>query len=90
MTNSIVDNNEAGKPFAHDVQLEHMDDLKVAEGWNQVREDAIAAEEAEHQISLREAFRLYPTAIFWSFAMSLVIIMEVSPMNTRFTSCSYI
>jgi SP family general alpha glucoside:H+ symporter-like MFS transporter len=67
---------EAGKSFAHNVHVEHMDGLKNAEGWDQLRADAIAAEEAEHALTLKESFKLYPTAIFWSFAMSLVIIME--------------
>jgi len=75
MTNVHHDVDEKGKAFTNDVQIEEMD---VKDGWNQLREDAIAAEEAEHKIGLREAFRLYPTAIFWSFSISLVIIMEVS------------
>jgi SP family general alpha glucoside:H+ symporter-like MFS transporter len=62
------------KSFGHEVrQVEDMD----KDDWNHVREEAIAAEEAEHHLSLREAFKLYPTAIFWSFSISLVIIMEV-------------
>lgn len=68
--------DDGAKPFTHDVHVEHMGELKGADGWDQLRADAIAAEEAEHAISLRESFKLYPTAIFWSFAMSLVIIME--------------
>lgn len=67
---------EGAKSFSHNVHVEDMGDLKAAEGWDQLRADAIAAEEAEHALSLRESFRLYPTAIFWSFAISLVIIME--------------
>ncbi|BEI85680.1 hypothetical protein CcaverHIS002_0510810 [Cutaneotrichosporon cavernicola] len=67
---------EAGKSFAHNVHLEHMDNLKKTDGWDQLRADAIEGEEAEQALTLRESFKLYPTAIFWSFAMSLVIIME--------------
>jgi hypothetical protein len=37
---------------------------------------AIAAEIAEQQMTFREAIRDYPAAIFWSFAISLCIIME--------------
>lgn len=70
------DGGEAGKSFTQNVHVEHMDNLKAADGWDQLRADAIAAEEAEHSLTLGESFRLYPTAIFWSFAMSLVIIME--------------
>lgn len=37
---------------------------------------AAIATEDEHSISVREAFRRYPMAVFWSIAMSLTIIME--------------
>ena len=41
-----------------------------------IRSDAIRAEEAERKLSLRESLRLYPKALGWSLAISLVIVME--------------
>lgn len=49
----------------------------VAAGkWSVLREDAIAAEEAERNLSVKDSLRLYPRAVFWSFSISLCIIME--------------
>lgn len=73
--------------FTQDVRVEDARDTKdgkVGQGWDnekvetwdQLRADAITAEEAEHSIGLWKAFSVYRTAIFWSFSMSLVIIME--------------
>ena len=38
--------------------------------------DAILAEQSETHMSLRDAFRAYPQAIFWSWAISACLIME--------------
>ena len=46
--------------------------------WKNVVVDAIDAEQDERSMTVRHAFKLYPKAIAWSFAMSLVLIMEVS------------
>ncbi|WOO80240.1 Maltose permease MAL31 [Vanrija pseudolonga] len=64
------------KPFTENVHIEQMPQLKHADGWDQLRQDAIDAEEAETNMGLWESLRTYPTAVFWSFAISLVIIME--------------
>ena len=57
------------------VHLEHVQGLTSVKEWDQLRQDAIMAESLERQITLRQAFKTYPTAIFWSFAISLCIIM---------------
>ena len=57
------------------VHLEHVQGLTSVKEWDQLRQDAITAESLERQITLRQAFKTYPTAIFWSFAISLCIIM---------------
>ena len=56
------------------VHLEHVDGLTTLEEWKQIREDAIKAEQGEHRLSVKDAFRLYPKAIFWSFVISLCIV----------------
>ncbi|CRG88496.1 Maltose permease MAL61 [Talaromyces islandicus] len=38
--------------------------------------DAVAAENAEHNMTVLEAVRAYPMASFWAFVMSFTIIME--------------
>jgi len=40
------------------------------------KQGAIAAELAEQSMTFKEAIRDYPNAVFWSFAISLCIIME--------------
>lgn len=40
------------------------------------KEGAIVAEQAEQQMTFREAIRDYKSAVFWSFGISLCIIME--------------
>lgn len=39
-------------------------------------EGAMIAEATEAQMTFKEAIRDYPSAVFWSFAISLCIIME--------------
>lgn len=66
---------DADRKSLGEVRVETAADMK-AETWDAVRADAIEAEAAEHTLSVRESLRQYPMAVFWSFAMSLVIIME--------------
>lgn len=58
----------------------HLEDLPVdaiVNGkWEDLRADAMVAEEAERNLSLRESFRLYPKAVAWSLGISLCIVME--------------
>lgn len=56
-------------------QLEHGYDDNATKYLTD-REGAIAAESAEQQMTFKEAIRDYPAAVFWSFAISLCIIME--------------
>jgi len=55
-------------------QVAHIDDANAE--WNELRNDAMRAEENEMSMGLFEALRTYPTAAFWSFAISLCIVME--------------
>ena len=57
---------------------EKMEENIEAAPWKNVVQDAIQAEVEERSMTVRQAFRLYPKAVFWSFAISLCLIMEVS------------
>jgi SP family general alpha glucoside:H+ symporter-like MFS transporter len=57
-----------------DEKIDHLEDSN--EKWNELRKDAMRAEENEMSMGLFEALRTYPTAAFWSFAISLCIVME--------------
>lgn len=58
----------------------HLEDLPIDAianaKWDDLRADAMVAEEAERNLSIRESFRLYPKAVLWSLGISLCIIME--------------
>lgn len=58
----------------------HLEDLPVdaiVNGkWEDLRADAMVAEDAERNLTLRESFRLYPKAVAWSLGISLCIVME--------------
>lgn len=57
----------------HDVDIEQVEIEKAADIS---LEGAIAAELGEQSMTFREAIRDYRAAVFWSFAISLCIIME--------------
>ena len=61
----IEDTAEA--PQAYDAELH---------GWVGINDEARAAAAGEHRLGLRAAIKLYPKAVFWSFVVSLVVIME--------------
>ncbi|KAJ7585660.1 maltose permease [Mycena floridula] len=44
--------------------------------YNQVVHDAAAADKAEHNMSVKEAFRIHKKAVFWSVVLSAALIME--------------
>lgn len=53
--------------------LEHQHDGVTSK--QQVLDDAIKAGEVERSLTFRQAIKLYHKSVFWSFAVSLVIIM---------------
>ena len=57
------------------VKLENVEGEKNNLEWAQLLQDAIEAEGVERGQGWRQAFRDYPQSIFWSFAISLCIIM---------------
>jgi len=62
----------AGQP----VHLENVEGTTNGDEWKQLLEDAIQAEASERTLGIKAAFRKYPQSVFWSFAISLCIVME--------------
>lgn len=54
------------------------------------RQDAMTAEQAEHAIPLREALVVYRSAILWSMALSLVIIMDGYDTGCKYGSVIHV
>lgn len=79
ITSDVVPPQEKKEVTTHD-DTAHLEDLPVdaiVNGkWEDLRADAMVAEEAERNLSLRESFRLYPKAVLWSLGISLCIVME--------------
>lgn len=53
--------------------------------WGDLRQDAMRAEDAEKNMSLWSNLRLYKKAVFWSFAVSLCIVMEGFDLGSELT-----
>ncbi|WVQ69635.1 uncharacterized protein L199_007855 [Kwoniella botswanensis] len=83
-TDGKVDNDDKGMR-EQAIHLEHAGDATF-EQWDQLRQDAMAAEELEQSMGIKEALRVYPQAAFWSFAISLCIIMEGYDIGCKFFS----
>jgi len=65
--------------MSKDIELLHLDNKSVGKldqpTWDQLLEDAKASEEAEKNMPLMEAFRVYPKAVAWTFAVTLCFVM---------------
>lgn len=57
--------------------LEHVGDGTSEQEWQQILQDAIESEAQERALGWKQALKLYPQACFWSFAISLCIVMSV-------------
>jgi len=61
-------------------QALHLEDLPTdairTAKWEDLRADAMVAEEAERSLGIKESLRLYPKAVAWSLGISLCIVME--------------
>jgi hypothetical protein len=61
-------------------QALHLEDLPTdvirTAKWDDLRADAMIAEEAERNMGIKESLRLYPKAVAWSLGISLCIVME--------------
>ncbi|KAK1761928.1 MFS sp general alpha glucoside:H+ symporter [Phialemonium atrogriseum] len=61
---------------AHHADVDRSADLDEKAKPAAYKADAIEAENAEHDMGVLEAVKLYPMATFWAFIMSSTIIME--------------
>lgn len=65
----------------------HLEDLPtdvvLTAKWDDLRADAMVAEESERNMGIRESLRLYPKAVAWSLGISLCIIMEGYDLGSR-------
>lgn len=71
MTPTLDHHPKLGDNEKGDVQ--HIEQEKVQQT---ILQDAIAAEEAEAAMGLRESLSTYRWAVIWSIAISLVIVMD--------------
>ena len=53
----------------------HLEEANPPLGGREFFENAVEAETAERHLTVRQALKTYKTAVFWSFAASLVVIM---------------
>nr|XP_031858644.1 uncharacterized protein CI109_006024 [Kwoniella shandongensis]KAA5525716.1 hypothetical protein CI109_006024 [Kwoniella shandongensis] len=65
----------ASEKQEYDQHVENAAALSAANAKT-LKDDAIEAENAEHQMTVLEAVKAYPMACFWAFVMSFMIIME--------------
>jgi SP family general alpha glucoside:H+ symporter-like MFS transporter len=76
--------HDDGGSTVHDEKKDHdasygdynQQTLGEAGVWTATMAEAQAANAHEHSLTVREALRAYPWAVFWSFAISMSIIME--------------
>jgi hypothetical protein len=71
-----MSHNEEKITEAMHIEAAGLDPVKVDDSHDTFKEDAMFAEMAEQSMTFKEAIRDYPSAVFWSFAISLCIIME--------------
>ena len=64
-----------GKGVSHILDKDDLGKTPTTALPQDVLEDAVRAEEVEHSLTIRQAFKLYYKAVWWSFAFSLIIIM---------------
>lgn len=62
--------------FGSKNEILHLEDTPHDADWNAIRNDAIIAEGIEHSMSIPQALIVYRSAILWSAAISLVIVMD--------------
>ncbi|WVQ89303.1 hypothetical protein IAS59_003059 [Cryptococcus gattii] len=82
---AMLNNNQLATDIAHldnDEKFDskdetlHLEDIPHDADWNAIRNDAIIAEGIEHSMSVPQALIVYRSAILWSAAVSLVIVMD--------------
>ncbi|GKT52632.1 alpha-glucosides permease MPH3 [Colletotrichum spaethianum] len=79
MSNPIDSKSPGGDPAkveAYAANVDHVADLDEKATAAAYKADAIEAEQAEYDMGVLEAVKLYPMASLWAFIMSTTIIME--------------
>lgn len=73
----VASSNEKGtvSPNKAVKHLEHLEGGTSDQEWHQILQDAIESEAQERALGWKQALKLYPQACFWSFAISLCIVM---------------
>ena len=77
MSNSS-DSKPQVEPEAGFSQVDHAYDLDETAKVADYKADAVAAENAEHNMTVLEAVRAYPMASFWAFVMSCTIVSSLA------------
>ncbi|KAI8657039.1 hypothetical protein LRP88_12349 [Fusarium phalaenopsidis] len=76
MGNPVDVKAEGGQEVEHAYDVEDKTYAAEDKAANAQKQDAIEAENAEHNMGVLEAVRAYPMASLWAFIMSCTIIME--------------
>ncbi|KAL2670500.1 hypothetical protein Neosp_014288 [[Neocosmospora] mangrovei] len=76
MGNPVETKAEGGQEVEHAYDVEDKTFAAEDKTANAQKQDAIEAENAEHNMGVLEAVRAYPMASLWAFIMSCTIIME--------------
>jgi len=66
----------------------HLEQADADKGPIGAQADAIRAEQNEHDIPLLQALKVYKSAILWSMAISLVIVMDGYDTGCKYTTLS--
>jgi hypothetical protein len=70
----------------------HLEDLPTdiiqTAKWDDLRADAMIAEQAERDLTIKESLRLYTKAVAWSLGISLVIVMEGYDLGSELFTCN--
>jgi SP family general alpha glucoside:H+ symporter-like MFS transporter len=78
MSNTVDDKalggGDAAEVEAQAAEIDHTADLDEKAKPSAYKADAIMAENAEHNMGVLEAVKLYPMATFWAFIMSSTIV----------------
>jgi hypothetical protein len=75
MSNPVNDKSaDAAEIEANTADIDHAADLDEKAKPSAYKADAIEAENAEHNMTVLEAVKLYPMASFWAFVMSSTIV----------------
>lgn len=67
------------KPEHHALEVEQSIAFAEKSGLADYKQDAIEAENAEHNMTVLQAVKAYPMASFWAFVMSCTIVSYLCP-----------